>query len=202
MPTCDRCGDEIEFRYLDGRRTPIHINGGPCTGFDGKSRTSSTKPFGAIESYVNPNAHCPVCGAKVYFYKSPLGGRVFFDDVGWPWPKHGCTDNPRAQRDPLQSISKRLHRSFCNAQGESLQLYSLVSVLEQDDLVLVKFSRLTERVVFSASVAKNMLLDIDVTTQDLKSAPSFVVRIYQTSRVLEFISGRKRRIDKLTLPRR
>jgi hypothetical protein len=45
------------------------------------------------ESYVNPNAVCPVCGASVYFYQSPDGGRVFFDDLGPPWPKHPCTDN-------------------------------------------------------------------------------------------------------------
>jgi hypothetical protein len=23
---------------------------------------------------------------------------VFFDRLGWPWPKHGCTDNPREPR--------------------------------------------------------------------------------------------------------
>ena len=43
-------------------------------------------------SYVQPNAHCPVCGASVYFYQSPYGGRVFFDELGPPWPKHPCTD--------------------------------------------------------------------------------------------------------------
>lgn len=45
------------------------------------------------ESYVNPNARCPVCGALVFFYQSPSGGRVFFDELGPPWPKHPCTDN-------------------------------------------------------------------------------------------------------------
>jgi hypothetical protein len=54
---------------------------------------------GTVESYVNPNAHCPVCGAAVYFYRSPYDGRVFFDELGWPWPKHPCTDN---RRDPLR----------------------------------------------------------------------------------------------------
>lgn len=44
-------------------------------------------------SYVDPNATCPVCGASVYFYQSPYGGRVFFDELGPPWPKHPCTDN-------------------------------------------------------------------------------------------------------------
>ncbi len=45
------------------------------------------------ESYVNPNAKCPKCGALVFFYQSPAGGRVFFDELGPPWPKHPCTDN-------------------------------------------------------------------------------------------------------------
>ena len=40
-----------------------------------------------------PNAHCPVCGAKVFFYESPYGGRVFFDELGPPWPKHPCTSH-------------------------------------------------------------------------------------------------------------
>jgi hypothetical protein len=44
------------------------------------------------ESFVNPNAKCPVCGASVFFYQSPYGGRVFFDELGPPWPKHPCTD--------------------------------------------------------------------------------------------------------------
>jgi hypothetical protein len=51
--------------------------------------------WGTVESHVNPNAHCPVCGAAVYFDRSPYDGRVFFDELGWPWPKHPCTDaNP------------------------------------------------------------------------------------------------------------
>lgn len=54
-------------------------------------------PFVTYPSYVNPNARCPVCGAGVYFYQSPYGGRVFFDDLGPPWPKHPCTDNPVVQ---------------------------------------------------------------------------------------------------------
>jgi hypothetical protein len=41
--------------------------------------------------YVHPNAECPVCGASVFFYQSPNGGRVYFDELGPPWPKHPCT---------------------------------------------------------------------------------------------------------------
>jgi hypothetical protein len=47
-----------------------------------------------LQSYVDTNATCPVCRAAVFFYRSPDGGRVFFDELGPPWPKHPCTDNP------------------------------------------------------------------------------------------------------------
>jgi hypothetical protein len=57
--------------------------------------------------YVIPNAKCPVCGDPVYFYANEYGSRVFFDDLGPPWPKHRCTDNPRqpaaaSQASPTQ----------------------------------------------------------------------------------------------------
>lgn len=45
-----------------------------------------------IRSYTVPNARCPVCSEAVFFYQSPEGGRVYFDELGPPWPKHPCTD--------------------------------------------------------------------------------------------------------------
>ena len=44
-------------------------------------------------SLTIPNAKCPVCGCRVFFYQNEYGSRVFFDDLGPPWPKHPCTDN-------------------------------------------------------------------------------------------------------------
>ncbi len=40
---------------------------------------------------MNPLAKCPVCGAAVFFFQSEFGGRVYFDELGPPWPKHPCT---------------------------------------------------------------------------------------------------------------
>ncbi|MCC6925118.1 YXWGXW repeat-containing protein [Novosphingobium sp.] len=48
---------------------------------------------GRRASITVPNANCPVCGARVFFYQNDFGSRVFFDDLGPPWPKHPCTDN-------------------------------------------------------------------------------------------------------------
>lgn len=66
----------------------------------GSSRFTTAAPgpvlqsqFRSALSFTNPNANCPVCGARVFFYQSPAGGRVFFDDLGPPWPKHPCTDS-------------------------------------------------------------------------------------------------------------
>lgn len=37
-----------------------------------------------------------MCGAEVFFYSNELGSRVYFDDLGPPWPKHPCTDTSTA----------------------------------------------------------------------------------------------------------
>jgi hypothetical protein len=74
-------------------------------------------PFVTYPSYVNPNARCPVCGADVYFYQSPYGGRVFFDELGPPWHKHPCTDNP-VVRHHFSSAESRA-RFLINTKTES-----------------------------------------------------------------------------------
>lgn len=51
-----------------------------------------------------PNATCPVCGASVYFYSNAAGSKVYFDDLGPPWPKHPCMDL-RARRGNVSNWS-------------------------------------------------------------------------------------------------
>ncbi len=50
-------------------------------------------PRSDFRSITIPNASCPVCGKSVFFYQNAHGSRVFFDELGPPWPKHPCTDN-------------------------------------------------------------------------------------------------------------
>lgn len=105
MRKCNRCGGQITFRVVDGQTIPIHLSG-RCVDLRGGSRptkleilTPATMKFDAPKSYVNPNAKCPVCSQRVFFFQSENGGRVFFDDLGWPWPKHGCTDRAATQKN-------------------------------------------------------------------------------------------------------
>ena len=51
---------------------------------------------GAKGCFVNPNARCPVCSVPVFYYQNSFGSKVYFDDLGPPWPKHPCTDHPPA----------------------------------------------------------------------------------------------------------
>jgi hypothetical protein len=67
-------------------------------GFGGECHPSTanfnqTTLLASYESYVNPFARCPVCCARVFFFRANNGGRVFFDELGPPWPKHPCTDS-------------------------------------------------------------------------------------------------------------
>jgi hypothetical protein len=110
MQTCYKCGDLIEFFHDGLRSIPVHQSGSCGSGGWGNRsgwasvRTTSEGicfdfPFVTYESYLNPNARCPVCGASVFFYQSPYGGRVFFDELGPPWPKHPCTDHPQVREE-------------------------------------------------------------------------------------------------------
>lgn len=85
-------------------------------------------PFGAIsnplsyDSYVVPNAHCPVCGEAVFYYRSPFGGRVFFDQLGPPWPKHPCTDNGL---EPIYMSEGKERNSWVSAGWRPLEIFSI-----------------------------------------------------------------------------
>ena len=51
----------------------------------------SHKTYQTTESFTIPNSKCSVCHASVYYYEHPNGSRVFFDELGPPWPVHPCT---------------------------------------------------------------------------------------------------------------
>lgn len=83
---------------------------GNLTGYDGRNffSTSRSRKVGTHDSFVVANAKCPVCKESVFFYQSEFGGRVFFDSLGWPWPKHPCTDNRlhKESRVPIEFIGE------------------------------------------------------------------------------------------------
>lgn len=69
--------------------------------------------------FVNPNARCPVCGDPVFYYQNAFGSRVFFDELGPPWPKHPCTD---LKPQNVGSSSAAFERPVRRARGLMLEL--------------------------------------------------------------------------------
>ena len=56
----------------------------PRHGLDCRTRTFPTK--------------CSNCGDDVFFFSCTCGSRVFFDELGWPWPEHDCRFSRSDQR--------------------------------------------------------------------------------------------------------
>jgi hypothetical protein len=196
MPICDRCGEEIEFRYMDGRPTPIHVNGGWCEGSKTVPRKGSAKPFASPESYTDPNALCPVCGASVFFYQNVHGSRVFFDDLGWPWPKHPCTDNPEAQSGHISRPKRKKGRTAGRA--GSFAIYELVQMSEVGGALTLKFRNMrTPLFVRTLQILASALWSQGWGQDDLREAPSFVLKIYSNATTAEFISIRKHCIGRI-----
>ena len=98
MSQCWECDQEIVFRYINGVCTPIH-GSGQC----GEYRKKAVR------------FKCRKCSKDV-FYVEHNGGRVWFDELGWPWPKHGCFEPNQPvtpaidQRDNPGALASRYDR--------------------------------------------------------------------------------------------
>lgn len=92
MSTCSRCGNPVEFRYVNGRCIPLHLYGG-CIG----SGNSSVNDYSGYNTSYDSTCfctNCPECGEDVFFIRHN-GGSVWIDPpLGPPWYKHGCFEQP------------------------------------------------------------------------------------------------------------
>lgn len=208
MPICTQCGEEIAFRYVNGRPTPIHVHGGWCRGSGGGSGLSSplAGSFRTVASYINPNAYCPICGQSVYFYQSPYGGRVFFDDVGWPWPKHPCTDRKAAQTRPVHKTKIATIRgiSLRNESGQQLDVYALAKMARNGEGWDLKFARTRDHRVFRGYLSDKQMKSEKLVEDDFRHAPSFVATPPVPglpTRKVEFICERRKGIATIDLPK-
>ena len=84
MDYCPDCKMEIRFRMMNGRRVPF---GCVC------NRISyGDIPHGEQGHW---KTNCPKCRARIYFLRHN-GGCVWLDELGHPWPEHGCfADNKK-----------------------------------------------------------------------------------------------------------
>ncbi|MBD2747775.1 hypothetical protein IC232_13810 [Microvirga sp. BT688] len=81
-----RAHDVVRDEWVSPSPRPRRVPG-PASAF---SATHIDEP-----GIIYPNARCPECRERCYFFKASNGGRVFFDTL-WPdWNKHPCTISER-----------------------------------------------------------------------------------------------------------
>lgn len=71
-----------------------------------------------------PNANCPECNDPVFFYQNERGSRVFFDELGPPWPKHPCTDSGQFVPFAAKQVDAK-SSSACNAGWSVVELLNV-----------------------------------------------------------------------------
>lgn len=142
--------------------------------------------------YCTPNANCPVCDQPVFFYQSPEGGRVFFDELGPPWPKHPCTDQS-GSRSTTSTTSSNAARTEPKSTG-SYQW----EVDEWEPLVDVKISKTSSpRVCAISGFARNGRVASYVPHDHLSGAAPWLVRRRQSGQYQfsTLIISRTRKVD-------
>lgn len=104
---------------------------GGDTGVFYEQPTVRHQSLGLSGSFVNPTAHCPVCGEAVFYYESPSGGKVWFDELGPPWPKHPCMEARSASIDNygefLEFTGTRLAPSIAMRMAAELVRYAMTN---------------------------------------------------------------------------
>jgi len=161
MPTCNQCGEEIEFRYVDGRCVPIHPGGGWHCGSFSKSPYSPPRISRSGEwrerDFTRPS-HCPICGDDVFFIRHN-GGSVWVDELGWPWPKHGCFDQPH---EPTQTFSLWTAKSS----GLTNPKLAIITRIKED----VRFAEPILEIRFTDSSRASLILRYTPSTSSLLGA--------------------------------
>ncbi|TYB91846.1 hypothetical protein FXF53_29315 [Micromonospora sp. WP24] len=57
----------------------------------------------------------------MFFYSNEHGSRVFFDEVGPPWPKHPCTDNSSYRERSLTPVGRSAPTRHSFVKAKSLK---------------------------------------------------------------------------------
>lgn len=65
-----------------------------------------------VTSLIRPT-RCPQCRREVYFYSNEHGSRVFFNELGPTWDKHGCTDSGKdVDFEPSSGLLKQCLKNW------------------------------------------------------------------------------------------
>src|SRR3546814_10295653 len=106
MTVCAKCGQPVEFRFINGRPIPLHFEGG-CPGSRG---TVGSERVRRSDESSCIRTKCPECSDAVFFIRHN-GGSVWIDPpLGPPWYHHGRSEEHTSE---LQSLMRHSYAVFC-----------------------------------------------------------------------------------------
>ena len=132
---------------------------------------------------------------------------MFFDDVGWPWPKHPCTDNPQSQTSQVKqktgNFSENVPNSFFrDREGRIKELFFLIRVEGLgESFIFILQNPVTEKII-RLQYSKSGIEKSGLRIQDFREAPSFVAEQYvfgSGELQLDFICIRLKKIIKIKM---
>lgn len=175
------------FRYINGRVVPMDVKHEYQS-----ERTSQRlhKPrrreptswlakeyFRSSAAYVNPNARCPVCSAEVFYYEHPNGAKVYFDELGPPWPKHPCTDNgyyntvaPTLLNREKRTVSENTVPHLPSWRDNGWTPAKVSRVSEPDNLGNIEVTCQSEELLFSVRITLPTRKKLHIGLDSIKDA--------------------------------
>ncbi|XDF76659.1 hypothetical protein AAFX60_007625 [Aliivibrio fischeri] len=125
----------IKFVTIDGIVRPISVNRkttrNATTLLNVKKPTgfkSNSKQYNSVQAFTVPNAKCPNCGDNVFYYEHPNGAKVYFDELGPPWPKHPCVIERRTSTKHKISKNKPVSANWMSSYWKPLILEKKVKL--------------------------------------------------------------------------
>lgn len=123
MSYCSRCGYEVRWCTIEGKRIPM---GCRCDYGD-----AGMDQF--LRDFAVPTK-CPKCGQPVFFVRHNKGS-VWFDELGSPWWKHGCFEDPTEKTESKSSLKTKFSGPIRDADiGEGTGEPVFILKLDETDL--------------------------------------------------------------------
>ncbi|SBS62219.1 hypothetical protein [Vibrio atlanticus] len=117
LPSCN-CG------YGRGRNSSFSSRGYQPSSIESKPEKDKAEVFSPLLILME----CNQCGKSVYFYRSRYNGRVFFDSLGKPWPKHLCLSN-----DSVKTTDDNFFDIL--SMQEQKNLYTKITGIHKDEVI-------------------------------------------------------------------
>lgn len=100
MAYCKFCGDRGEWKTLSGcKKHFFHKDHKHGCGNYIASRLPTKHRQLTLQSFTRPT-RCDICCGECFYYENEYGSKVFFDELGPPWPIHDCVKRQQKRPKP------------------------------------------------------------------------------------------------------